>query len=348
MSIVKTFNLKKDFSDLETAYKNIYDSDNILSFQLGISKSIKILSYLAKFVRNKTNIFSKNMPTDLLIHIFSFLPKKYMFSNLRTCKIWNKILTNPVQIILYKHPIDYNINNDSIGYLWTKRIEHNDKYIFISNLANIKCYNENLEIVSTIDIYESLFATNNNYLCYCTPEGCVSLYSFKKKKIVAEWTCRFVVTLSMSEKYICITYTQGFNVYDFKGCLLKTWGLKIHDIHGNVNIAMNDDEIFLTDLIFDYIQVFSCDGKFLRKIDCYNPYLKKSYKPRYITISNNIICVTSSGGHNILVFHYNGKFLFQINSCNLLSYITCFKNKLFASCYSGTVSIYNLLYNKKK
>jgi hypothetical protein len=46
MSVVTTFNFDEKLSDLNSSYKTINTTSDILSFQFEVLKSLKILSYL--------------------------------------------------------------------------------------------------------------------------------------------------------------------------------------------------------------------------------------------------------------------------------------------------------------
>ena len=344
MTVATYFNLNQQLVDLKTTYQNISTTNCELFFQLQVSKSIKILSYLLQFVRNKRNIFSCNITTNILIYIFSFLSKENMISNFTICKNWNSILIN---FSKNKQFSKLAINRPFVKYLLSNEvnciIKSNDKYVYIPSYSGIKYYNNCLESINTINVRSSLFATNNRFLCYYE-EKSIKLYSFYEEKTVRAWnSSNSVIGLAICEKYFYFADSKNFlNICDFDGHILKKWKLKTENMSGKINIGVNKNEIFLIDSK-PCIQVFSFDGILLREIKCYNNYLKQLYVPEDIAISNKTIYVTTKSNKQILVFNCNGDFISQISCNNPTNNITCFKEYLLVSNKSdGFVSVYDL------
>jgi len=348
MSIITSFNFDKKIFNLKTSYQNIYTTNDILLFQLEVLKSLKILSYLLQTTRDKRNIFANNMPSDLLLYIFSFLPRRYVFSNSSICKNWNSIFANFLKIKFPpRFPIGYNPlrHYKKIFDKNYKKIINNNKNIFFLYDDYISCYDNNLKFVSIFDIVICSAAVNNEYLlCYFSE---FKLYSFSEKKIVKKWKNNnyHITDLAMCEKYIYIINEKNIIILDFDGKLIKQWDFQVENYDSLINITINNDEIFITDSRCTYIKVFSFHGKLLRRIKCYNSYLKKSYEPFYITISDNIIYITTHFNNVIMVFDYDGNFIFNIDSLEPLYDIISSGNQLYVSNDESIFSC-NLLYNK--
>jgi hypothetical protein len=346
MTVVETFDFTKEFYNLEITYQNICTTHCILSFQLEVSKSIKILSNLLRIVRNKKNIFS-DIPADLLGCVFSFLPKKYIISNFSICKKWNDMLIRYSKMKLFSNlPTNLHLeNNLLVRREYLRDITSNDNYIFVLSCNHIDYYDNNLRLVSTINADVMLIAANNEYLLCYYPK-CAKLYSLSEKKFVEKFKLEYFISgLTMCSKYIYFVSGKKIYIYNFDGHLLKTWELNINKtFYSHTNISVNNDEIFLTiPNLFD-VSVFSSNGKLLRKICCNNHCLGEKYKPNNVLVSNNTIYLTTFG--QILVFDYFGNFLFYVKSNSYTNLITLLNNNLYISgtdCES--IRIYRPIYD---
>jgi len=359
MTIVQTFNLAKEFSDLKIIYHNIYSTTDILSFQLDVLKSIRILSNLSQFIRNKMNIFSNYIPSDLLKNIFSFLPNIYSFSSLAICKNWHRILTNYLKIIFFsKLPMNYYMKDCILVDDYIGRITNNGKYIFTRGSHSKKCYDNNLKLISTISGYCRLISVNDKYLLHSDYSFLdyttyFELYSLSERKTIRKWhdyRC-YISDFVIYDKYICIVDRKKFYIHDFYGQLLKEWRLNVNKdfFKSKVYIAISNGEIFLSVTDRDYIQVLSFDGNPLRTIKIRNNNQNEKYFVGSIAICNNIICISAFKSNKIFVFECSGAFLFQINCHFEISFITLMGNRLYAtSHYDKSIIIYDLLCEKDK
>jgi len=349
MTVIETFNFSKDLSDLRTSYQNIYYGNDTFLFLFEVSKSIIILSNFLEIVRNKRNIFSNNMSSDLLKNICSFLPVRYISSCPGVCKNWNSILSDFSKIKLFsKLPTNYYMKNNIFLNESIAGIKTNDKNIFTSNYDSIKIYDNNLELISTIDVHAPIFAVNNEYLLF-KHEEYIKLFSLDRKKIIKQWEeNNKTIGLAIHNQYIyCIDRKKSY-IYDFDGRLLRQWdlGIKKNNYNYENDIANGNDEIFVTFPQLGYIKVFSLEGKLLRNIKCYNNHLDKTYVPIKIIISNNVIYVTTTKINIIMAFDYKGKFFFQIDNHVNISFIAHLNDRLYVKNMNNRfILIYNLLYD---
>jgi hypothetical protein len=359
MTIVQTFNFTKELFDLKIFYQNIYSTTDILSFQLDVSKSIKLLSNLSKIIRNKRNVFSNYIPSDLLKNIFSFLPNRFSFSSLSICKNWYRILSHFLKIVFFsKLPTDYYMKDYILTNEYVNRITNNGKHIFVCGNNNKKCYDNNLNLISTIDGYCRLISVNDKYLLHSDHSFSdyttyFELYSLSEQRTIKKWhdNRRYISDFSIYGKYICIVDRKKFYIYDFDGQLLKEWKLNVNKnfMKSNLYIAISNDEIFLSVSDRDYVQVFSLDGKPLRKLKIENDSPDEKYFTGSITICNNIICISAYRSNKIFVFECSGAFLFRINCHLKINYVTLMSKRLYVTCYyDKTIIIYDLLYNEDK
>jgi len=97
-------------------------------------------------------------------------------------------------------------------------------------------------------------------------------------------------------------------IFALDGTLLNQW-----DSHINLPraIAVDEDEIFITDSKNDRVVVFSRKGILLRQWGTKGSKSGQFIEPNGIAIYKNMLYVVDSGNNRVQVFNRNGKFLFE-------------------------------------
>jgi hypothetical protein len=169
MSVIITFKMENEISNLENNIKNLKSLHDILTFQIIIHNSINSLMSMSRLIKNRNNSFGKNIATKLLINIISFLSSEHISICRRVCTTWLKSLKSNLSkkiLLIFPKNIQYCQSFD-VGFNPNSMMRVKN-HIYISNKSNVCKINMKNSEISIVDgeYYMANFTSaNDNYIC---------------------------------------------------------------------------------------------------------------------------------------------------------------------------------------
>jgi len=185
MSIITNLNLEKNFLNLKNNIEKMESLHDLLSFQIIISDSVKIMSLMSQLIKNKNNLFGKNILKESLINIISFLPIKYVSKCKNVCKLWLKNLKNNLakKILLPTPKIFYHNGFFDVKFC-PRTIFKIKNDIYINNHINVcKISTKKDKFITTnINLYRDIIYSNDRYICMSSYQV-INIYSLEMELI---------------------------------------------------------------------------------------------------------------------------------------------------------------------
>jgi len=325
MSAIISLKIKRIFSDFEKKIKILKLLHDELTFRIILDDSIKLLLSMSQQIKNKDNLFGKNIAIELLVNIISFLPYEYVTICKNVCKIWfNNLKSNLSKKILLPVPKKMRFSKlFSLGFkpLTITKIK---KHIYITdyeNFCKINTKNNELFTRENENIYKNLIYSNNDYICLKSSNN-IEIFSSDMKLINIIKIKNFQDFIIDDKNNILVVRNNSFNIYTLGGKIINKWNLVDNTYtKGLRKIAYNDGEIFMVDSHLSRIYVFSYEGKIIRYWGNYGKYSKNFENPCGIAIYRDVVFVVDSGNRRIQAFTLNGKYIFEY-SCEDFGYIS--------------------------
>lgn len=344
MTLITNLKLENEFSNLEDHIKNLKISNNSMAFQKIIVESMKLLSLISRKVGNDNNLFGKNVPTELLIYMISFLPIEYGAICRSVCMNWLKSLkSNVSKKILPLIPKD-------VCYLESVKINFeariitkimNDIYIVNSpNICKINIDDFTINNNEVISFVTNSIASNDNYICIEEKLGIINIYSLKMEfinSIKIEGLC-FGLAIDNNNNICAATYNR-FYVCNLQGKIINSWELDYHGIGcRSRKIAFYKNEIYMADNTFNCVRVFSYDGKLIRSLGHIGSGHAQFVNPWGIAVCRDIVYVVDSGNNRIQALTCEGKYIFEYKQKYIidLSDIMIVNDYIYTSDWLGT------------
>jgi len=318
MSIITSLRIGNDFSNLENNIVKLKLSNNEFIFRIIIYDSIKLLSSILELIKNKNNLFEKNIPKELFVNIISFLPYNKISICQTVCTYWQKILKSDlskklISIKPKKLFFDKIIKIDFCA----KNMFKIKKCVYVSNYNNICEINtKKFELVKNYEyVYKNIICSNNNYVCrgyqfFCDLYICL-LDTKLESKILLEK--EFLDVQIDNDDNILITTNDQFYIYNVNGSLIKKWDLfnNKQEPHSSRKITSYKNEIYMLESCYNQIHVFSYEGKKIRSWGSFGNESGHFINPQGITINQDIVFVVDTGNNRIQAFTCCGKYIFQ-------------------------------------
>mgnify|MGYP001482873200 CR=1 FL=1 len=315
MSVITTFKIENEFSNLEENIKKLKLLNNSITFQIIIKESIKLLSSLSQVIEKECNLFGKKIAKELLINIISFLPCEYALICRRVCMDWQKYLKSELskKILL---SIPKNIHYLELLYVGSRQRTmtkiKND--IYICNLYDFSKINtKNFKIIKeqNIKFHTDMIYSNNNFICTRRSRE-IKIYSLNMElvnSIPTEYSCGLAID---NNNNIFISTNKKLHIYNLDGKLINSWNLEFKlDGQKSRRMAFNGNEIYMVDTPFNRICVFSYKGELIRSWGSYGDKPGELKDPWGICIYKDIIFVVDTGNKRIQAFTCFGKFILE-------------------------------------
>jgi hypothetical protein len=318
MSIITKLKIETEFSKLE---KNITKSkllNDSLSFRIIIDDSIKILSSILKSIKNKNDLFGKNIAIELLIGILSFLPQYYIRTCETVCVSWLKILKSNMSKKILFSLIPKQLCYHTILNLefYPKRLVKIKNYIYAINYENVcKIDTNNFGLFKDeyVYLYGKLISSNGNDIILINKFDHIDIIS-----LIPHFHNRIEVKncqgAAISEnKRIYISTNKRFYVYDLFGDMINSWNLMDNSKENQKvrKIVINKNRIYMVDTAFSCVYIFSLEGKLITTIGKLGNEPGNFRNPWGITIYKNVVFIVDSGNYRIQVLNHYGKFLLE-------------------------------------
>jgi NHL repeat./F-box domain. len=316
MSVITRYEIKNIFSHLEDNVKILKSLNDSLPFQIIIYDSIKLLLSMSQKIKNKNNLYGKNMPIELLANVISFLPYEYKSICRYVCTTWLKNLNSDLsKKILF--PILKNITfseSFNLGFVPRAMFKIGNN-IYISNTSNAYKFNmENSELIKidNENLQSDVICSNEKYICTSTNFE-INIFSLDMKLI----TCikkKKVYDVDISNNgTIFASSCQNLNIYNLEGKLLKSCDLinNFDKTSKNRELFLYRNEIYMVDTSFNRICVFSHEGELIRSWGNLGSEPGNFTHPWGIAIDKNIIFITDYGNRRIQAFTCYGQFIYE-------------------------------------
>jgi len=281
----------------------------------------KILLSISELIRNKSGFIIQNISTELLIYIIPFLPYKYVMINQNVCKNWMRILKSNLskKILFLPTPREMRfsriINTEyNVDIMTTIK----DDIILYDYNYSYKINTKNLGIIKTKKKFSAdLISSNENYVCYIK-FNYITILPLNEKKHYSNIHIFQTQGLAIDQNNLILVPTRYiFHIFNLEGTVIKSWGLTNNSFNSSCrNIAVYEKNIYMVDSAFNRIDVFSYEGKLIRRWGKKGTEPGNFESPHGIAIYQNLVFITDPGNARIQVFTLDGKFVFKYENKN--------------------------------
>jgi hypothetical protein len=226
MSAVTFFKVEKALLNLED---NIRKSKLIcepFAFQMIIKNSINILSSILQMIRNKNNLYGKNIATELLINIILFLSYEYFSACKSVCKTWKNSLNSCLSKKIFPSVPKNMVYRGSfnLGFSARKNMKIKDNIYARNGIKLCKINIKNFEKVeeNNMNFYNKLEFSNDNYMLI-NGDKKLEVFSLDMKpisEIPKPYRCG--ITSDNNNNIYILSYNK-FYIYSINGNLIKSW-----------------------------------------------------------------------------------------------------------------------------
>jgi len=259
------------------------------------------------------------MPSTLLFFIFSFLLYSEHKRTKLVCKVWQTIWKLPMASQLRKfksigHLIDYwplsfsthGITVNDNRFIVGGRFQSNKITIFSlegKQLCQFDCCSNP----------GAIGCDTNGHIYVTSFSDSIHVYT-QNGNFVKHWDCTRPFALSFSNNEIFVASSSGIiSVWTLNGQLVRQWNAttdKNPYIH-IFAIAVDWDEVFVTDWPNHQVQVFSKKGVFLRRWGTNGSNKNQFIHPSGIAVNEDVVYVIDSYNKRIQMFERNGTYRSQ-------------------------------------
>jgi len=258
----------------------------------------------------------KNIPTELLVSIISFLPCEYVSICKNICRLWKGSLKSSLsKKTLFVVPKRLHYCKSFYGGIITCAMTLIKNEIHVSDYT--RSYKININTFEKVEENNNFLRTthmssNDNYICINRNNN-LEIFSLKMKliNIIPKKKCQGLIIDNNNN--ILISTRNKLYILNLEGKIINSWSLydnKIGRINSR-NIAYNKNEIFMLNSSSNHIHVFSYEGKLIRSWKGLGYGYGNLVNSCGIAIYRDTIFVADSQNYRIQAFTCCGKFIFE-------------------------------------
>ena len=345
MSLISIFEVGKEYSHLEDNIKKLKLAKDLLTYCKITDECIKLLSFISQIIREKKNLYGKNIIIELFLNIFSFLPLENIFICKNVCKSWQQCLkSNMAKNILPQIPENMHYLESSCVNLKVCKLSKIKKDIYVyDHYFMHKLNKENLELDNTnnINLKIDMMSSNDNYICIkklYQHDIYVFSHDIKLIKKIENRESQRCLVIDDDDNVIILDYNNEMCIYNIEENTIKKIKLEWNINVSHIRMATRGKVIYIISRWTHHVDVFSHNGKKIITWGGVGSEPGKFMYPYGIQIYKDIIYIADSGNRRIQMFTLYGKFVseYKINKSEDLSDIIIMNDHVYVSDWKGS------------